>query len=120
MVLHWGMSEKFGPMASTQQRQQVFLGEEIARGKEYSEETAREVDEEVKSIIDGAYDRAFSTLRSHREALDRVAEQLIEKEELAGDEVEQLLGRDGGPPAESDEPGPAESDEPDAEAEGRS
>ncbi len=91
MVLDWGMSEKLGPMAAGGQRRQVFLGEEIAHQKNYSEATAREVDEEVKAIVDGAYARAKETIESHRDILDRVAELLKEHEEIEGAEVTELL-----------------------------
>jgi cell division protease FtsH len=94
MVLSWGMSERLGHMAFGGRQHQVFLGEEIARRREYSEETAREVDEEIKAILDQAYDRAVSTLGEHREGLDRLAKALREKEEIAGAEVLEILGVD--------------------------
>ena len=96
MVLSWGMSERLGHMAFAGRQQQVFLGEEIARRREYSEETAREVDEEIKLILDQAYDRAVRTLREHREGLDRLAKALRETEEITGEEVQQILGVAGG------------------------
>jgi cell division protease FtsH len=94
MVLSWGMSERLGHMAFGGRRQQVFLGEEIAQRREYSEETAREVDEEIKAILDQAYGRAVSTLEEHRDGLDRLAKALREKEEITGDEVVEILGVD--------------------------
>jgi len=99
MVLDWGMSEKFGHMALGGQRKQVFLGEEIAHRREYSEATAREVDEEIKSIVDEAYRRARETLQEHREKLDAVAEALLEREEIPGDEVLQMVKGMGETPA---------------------
>jgi cell division protease FtsH len=92
MVLSWGMSERLGHMAFGGRQQQVFLGEEIAQRREYSEETAREVDEEIKVILDQAYDRAVSTLEEHRDGLDRLAKALRQKEEIAGAEVLEILG----------------------------
>jgi cell division protease FtsH len=97
MVLSWGMSERLGHMAFGGRRQQVFLGEEIAQRREYSEETAREVDEEIKGILDQAYDRAVSTLEEHRDGLDRLAKALREKEEIAGEEVLEIVGVDKRP-----------------------
>jgi cell division protease FtsH len=94
MVLSWGMSDRLGHMAFSGRHQQVFLGEEIAQRREYSEETAREVDEEIKAILDEAYGRAVTTLNEHREGLDRLAKALREKEEIAGDEVLEILGVD--------------------------
>ncbi len=95
MVLEWGMEEDLGHVALGGQREQVFLGEEIAQRREYSEETAREVDETVRRILDEAYGRAIDTLRERRDDLDRLAETLIEEEEVTGDRVLELLGEDG-------------------------
>ena len=92
MVLEWGMSERLGQMAMGDGRENVFLGYEIAQGREYSEETAREVDEEIKKILKESYDQAVNILRTHREGLDRVAKDLLEKEEITGKEVIELVG----------------------------
>ncbi len=91
MVLEWGMSDRLGHVALGGQRQQVFLGEEIAHRREYSEETAREVDEEVRNILEEAYQRAVEALETHRQELDAVAEALLEKEEIPGEEVVRLV-----------------------------
>jgi len=91
MVLDWGMSERFGRMALGSQSQQVFLGEEIGHHRNYSETTAREVDEEIKKILDTAYKRAARTLQNQRSALTAVAEALLQQEELAGEEVYKFL-----------------------------
>ncbi len=91
MVLKWGMSEGLGPMASGSKREQVFLGEEIAQRREFSEETARIVDEEVMGIIDDAYERAVGVLQEKRDALDHIAEVLHDAEEITGDRVRQIL-----------------------------
>ena len=79
-------------MALGGEREQVFLGEEIGQHREYSEATAREVDEEVRAIVEEAYERALGTLRENRAALDRVAQALLAKEEIPGDEVLELVG----------------------------
>jgi len=92
MVLSWGMSEKLGQLAFGGRQEQVFLGEEIAQRREYSEQTAREVDEEIRSILDRAYKLATSTLEEHRDALDRLAQALLEKEEIPGEEVLEIVG----------------------------
>lgn len=91
MILDWGMSDRLGHMIPGSRREQVFLGEEIVQKREYSEATAREIDEEIKSILDGSYKRAFDTLRQHREGLDQLAELLLEEEEITGDQVLALL-----------------------------
>jgi cell division protease FtsH len=92
MVLDWGMSAKFKHMALGGRREQVFLGEEIAQRREYSETTAREVDEEIKTILSGAYEKAVATLQEHRDALDRLATVLLEQEEIPGERVLELVG----------------------------
>jgi cell division protease FtsH len=91
MVLDWGMSKRFEHIALGRERQQVFLGEQIAQGREYSETTAREVDEEVNSILEEAYQRATSTLQEHRAALDRLADVLVEEEEIPGKRVLEII-----------------------------
>jgi cell division protease FtsH len=96
MVLDWGMSERLGHVALGGRREQVFLGEEIAHRREYSEMTAREADEEIKSILDRSYERAISALKEHRDALERLATRLLEKEEIPGEEVLELVGADKG------------------------
>lgn len=93
MVLDWAMSERLGPVALGSRQDHVFLGEEIGRPKEYSEETAREVDLEINNILDQAYERAAKILDSRREALDLVAQKLMEKEEMTGKEVLQWAGK---------------------------
>ncbi len=99
MVLAWGMSERLGRVAWGEEREQVFLGEEIAQRRNYSETTAREIDEEVKAILDEAFQRATDTLQTHRQGLDRIAQRLIEEEEIMGRVVLELLGLD---PQEAD------------------
>ena len=91
MVLDWGMSERLGHLALGGRREQVFLGEEIAQRREYSEQTAREVDEEIKAILDQAYERATETLKAHRAGLERLADALLEKEEIPGERVTELI-----------------------------
>jgi cell division protease FtsH len=92
MVLDWGMSERLGHLSFGGERENVFLGEQIAQRREYSEDTARKIDEEVKSILDDSYQRAVNTLQEHREALDRLADALVEKEEIPGEDVLSLIG----------------------------
>ena len=94
MVLEWGMGRRFSHMALGGRNEQVFLGEDIAVRREYSEETAREVDEEVTSILEDAYGRARRALEEHREGLDRLVSRLLDEEELSGDKVLEILGFD--------------------------
>jgi cell division protease FtsH len=91
MVLEWGMGEKFKHMALGGQSDQVFLGQEITQRRDYSEATAREADEEIKNILQQAYQRAFETLETYRDPLDRLAEMLIEDEELPGEKVVEII-----------------------------
>jgi cell division protease FtsH len=93
MVLEWGMSERLQHMALGSQSQQVFLGEEIAHRREYSEATAREVDEEVQRILQASFQEAMETLQTHRHELDKLAEMLLETEEVAGSKVLELVER---------------------------
>lgn len=91
MVLDWGMCEELGHVALGGRRQQVFLGEEIGHARDYSEATAREVDEAIRNILDKSYARATTTLTAHRQQLETVADMLLAKEELTGEEVDLLL-----------------------------
>jgi cell division protease FtsH len=91
MVLNWGMSHDLGHVAFGTESQQVFLGEEIAHRREYSEQTAREVDIEIRSILEMAFKRARKSLQKNRQALDRLAKSLMDREELSGQEITRLL-----------------------------
>ncbi len=104
MVCEWGMSD-LGPLSFGKKEEQIFLGREIAQHRDYSEETAIKIDEEVRKIIGRAYDRARKLIEEHTEGLVRVAEALLEREVLDGDEVHALIaGRALGPmqPSSSD------------------
>jgi cell division protease FtsH len=92
MVLEWGMSGSLGEIAMGDSHETVFLGHEIAQRREYSEGTAKEVDEEIKKILRQSFDQAKDILQKYRDGLDRVAEELIEKEEISGKEVLKLVG----------------------------
>ena len=101
MVTKYGMSEKLGTITLGSGDQEVFLGRDIAQHKDYSEETFRLIDEEVKSIIDDAHDLARKILREHYDKLEAVANVLIEKEKISGDEFNSII--DGNPEAEGNE-----------------
>lgn len=94
MVLEWGMSERFRHLSLGGEEQEVFLGRDMSRQREYSDSTAREVDEEVQKITGEAFERAQQTLNDHRKILDKVAEMLLEDEEIPGSEVEKLLKKE--------------------------
>jgi cell division protease FtsH len=91
MVTRYGMSEKLGPMTFGEKQELVFLGKEIGEQREYSEKVAQEIDEEVRRIIREAYERAKEILTKHRDKLDRLAQALMEKETLEGDELKAYL-----------------------------
>jgi len=91
MVLDWGMSKRLHNLALGDEQHDVFLGADISRRREYSERTAQEVDEEIKSILDRAYEKAIAILKEKSAALKRVAEALLEKEELQGKEIMALV-----------------------------
>ena len=91
MVTKYGMSERVGTITLGQNQEEVFLGRDFAQSKEYSEETAGIIDEEVKSIIDSAYQKAESILREHIDKLHSVAGVLLEKEKIDGDEFDAIF-----------------------------
>jgi cell division protease FtsH len=92
MVCDFGMSEKMGPLTFGKREEHIFLGREIAQHKDYSEKTAVDIDMEIKSIVLLNYDRAKSLILQHLEKLHRLATSLLEKEVLAGDEIDEVLG----------------------------
>ncbi len=91
MVTKYGMSERIGTITLGQNQEEVFLGRDFAQAKEYSEETAGVIDEEVKGIIDAAYKKAESILREHIDKLHSVAGVLLEKEKIDGDEFDAIF-----------------------------
>ncbi len=105
MVLDWGMSETFRYTALGGQRDEVFLGEQMASQREYSDETAREADRAVDEILEEAYGRAEEVLKKHRKAFDRLAELLLEKEEVMGNEILELVGKKPREPKKTTEAG---------------
>jgi cell division protease FtsH len=92
MVREFGMSERLGPLgfASTSP---MYLGTEEVRSRSYAEATQRIIDEEVARLLREADERAFTLLRSHRDALDRLADLLLERETVDGTDVDDILGR---------------------------
>jgi len=92
MVTQFGMSEELGPVAYGQKEELVFLGREISEQRDYSDTTARMIDEEVRRIVESAYQRAKEILETNQDALDRIAQHLIDAETLEGEELKELLG----------------------------
>jgi cell division protease FtsH len=91
MVTKYGMSERLGNLILADESNEIFLGRDFAHYKNYSEEIAAEIDREVKSIIDSAYDKVLSILRENINKLHSVANALLEKERLEGPEFEEIF-----------------------------
>jgi cell division protease FtsH len=94
MVCEWGMSD-LGPMSFGKKEEQIFLGREIAQHRDYSEDTAIKIDQQVRGLVDMGYKRAKGIIEEKREAMVRIAEALLEREVLEATVVKQLI--DGQP-----------------------
>jgi cell division protease FtsH len=97
MVTEWGMSTTLGPLSYADTEEAGFLGP--SHHKDYSEETAKEIDDEVRRIIAAQYDRAKAVIAEHREQLDAIAEALLERETLGRDEIDAIMSGKDLPPA---------------------
>ena len=91
MVTKYGMSEKLGTITFGADQEEVFLGRDLAHAKEYSEETAAIIDEEVKKIVDAGYEKAINILSEHVDKLHAVAKILLEKEKIDGEEFDRIF-----------------------------
>ena len=91
MVCQWGMSERIGPVTFSRGEEHVFLGKKLAQEKTYSEEMGWIIDQEIESLVRSAEARAREILEAHRTALDRLAEALLEREEILGEEIDRLV-----------------------------
>ena len=91
MVTEYGMSEVLGPMTFGSGQDEVFIGRDMARSKNYSEEVAAKIDKEVKGMIDKAYEKAQEMLENNIEKLHAVAKALLEREKLTGEEFEEIF-----------------------------
>jgi len=96
MVTQFGMSERLGPIAWGKEEEEVFLGRELTRMKNYSEEIASEIDSEVKTIVLTCYERAKRVLSDYRKKLDEAADYLLQKETISGKELAEILGLETG------------------------
>ena len=109
MVCEWGMSDKLGPLTFGKKEEHIFLGKDMGQRKDYSEETAEEIDTEIKKIVVENYTRARKLLESHTSALHRLAKALLEKEVLDGPEIERLIYSEDGGKGPTGPPEPAGS-----------
>ncbi|MCJ7710716.1 MAG: ATP-dependent zinc metalloprotease FtsH [Chloroflexi bacterium] len=91
MVTEFGMSDKLGPLSFGKRDEMVFLGRSMGESRDYSDDVARIIDEEVRAIVDRAYERATEVLTTHRDRLDRLAEKLIAEESVESVEFEKLF-----------------------------
>jgi cell division protease FtsH len=92
MVCEWGMADSLGPVAYGQEDEPIFIGKEIARHKDYSEETARRIDVAVTEILERARDNANKILESRKTELEKLADALLARETLIDDEVREIIG----------------------------
>ncbi|TAN42550.1 MAG: ATP-dependent metallopeptidase FtsH/Yme1/Tma family protein [Nitrospirae bacterium] len=91
MVTEWGMSEKLGPLTFGKKDEQIFLGREIAKHKDYSDKTAMDIDEEIKRIVTNAYDDAVKLLKENFDLVTALAKTLLERETVDGNEIDILI-----------------------------
>ena len=108
MVCEWGMSEKLGMVGYGANEDQVFLGRDINRSRDYSEATAQEIDREVRRLVDEGYDRAKKLIIEHRDKVEIIANALLEFETLDGDQVKDIVltGKMSNPPETRSKPPP--------------
>ncbi len=108
MVTEWGMSDKLGPLRYNEDQEEIFLGHSVTQTKNVSAATAELIDEEVRRIVDGAYDRCKKILADNGEQLERLAQALLEYETLTGEEIQAVArgesivrpsGDDAAPPS---------------------
>ena len=98
MVCEWGMSEKLGPMSYGAKEEEIFLGREIQKHRDYSEKTAIEIDEEIRGIVSQAMNRAEKILRDNIGLLHSLSKELLEREILDSDEIERIIKGEELPP----------------------
>jgi len=91
LITKYGMSEKLGPITFGKTDEMIFLGREITMEKNYSEDVAKQIDEEVKNFIKKAYDVAEKIITSRKKVLDAIANKLIEKETIEHEEFDNLI-----------------------------
>ncbi|HEX2435337.1 MAG TPA: ATP-dependent zinc metalloprotease FtsH [Solirubrobacterales bacterium] len=116
MVMRFGMSDKLGPRVFGHDRSQPFLGREFSAEPDYSDEIAREIDDEIRRVVEEAHQTAKDVLTEHREGLDRISKILLERETIDAEQFERLLGGAGEDEVFGDEEEPAER-EPEPEPE---
>ncbi len=91
MVCQWGMTDALGPITYGEKQEEIFLGREIAQHRDYSEETARRIDKEIRQIVDDATKDVDALLHENIETLHRLTNALLERESLDGDEIDKII-----------------------------
>jgi cell division protease FtsH len=104
MVTKWGLSEKLGPLTYSDEQEEVFLGHSVAQHKHVSDETAHDIDQEIRAIINRAYHRAEEILKTHMDRLHAMAEALIKYETIDSDQIKDIMaGKPPRPPQDWDD-----------------
>ncbi len=116
MVCEWGMSEKLGPVAYGTKEEELFLGREVTKHKDYSEKTAQEIDDEVKTIVSKCMKRADDILKDNAEILHKLSAELLEREILDSEEIDKIINGEELPPIQKN--GGNGSDEKNSEGKG--
>ena len=98
MVCEWGMSDLIGTMAIGEQNDEVFIGRDMMHHRNYSEDIARQVDGEIKSLIENGLQNTIALLQGHLEVLHKIAETLLEKETISGEDIDKVMNAMGIPP----------------------
>jgi cell division protease FtsH len=98
MVCEWGMSNKLGPMSYGAKEEEIFLGREIQKHRDYSEKTAIEIDDEIRAIIGESMNRAEKILQDNIELLHKLSNELLEREILDAGEIEKIINGEDLPP----------------------
>lgn len=111
MVTQWGMSPRLGPVYVQGSEEHPFLGREMSEPRDHSEHTQQVIDEEIARILREADERAFRLLQDHRDDLDRMADALIDKEEISVKEIQELVGKRVGASEDHPEEGPPRPEE---------
>jgi cell division protease FtsH len=98
MVCEWGMSDKLGPLAYGAKEEEIFLGREIQKHRDYSEKTAIEIDDEIRGIINSAFESAVKILSDNMELLHKLSAELLEREILDAEEIDSIIRGENLPP----------------------
>ncbi len=91
MVCEWGMSEKMGPLTYGAKEEQVFLGKDFSQQKNFSDQTAKLIDQEVKALVMGGYEKACEIITEHRDSLEKMALALLDRESLGASEIKEIF-----------------------------